>query len=148
MLIESNDKNIEQSIEKVYALRSKRRTKNGEEYIYKNYRVFIPYKYIETMNMSDQMFLYSNENKIYATSVQPDGRVRAKRLSVHSQRGSTNRKSSKAEESKRKWKKFFTIPRFFFPDITENNKVVFSLDTSKVEQFSNINATLTIDLIN
>lgn len=131
---------MDQTIERIYPLNSKRKTKSGEEYIYTNYRVMIPYRYLERMNITSKMFLYSKDNRIYATSVQPDGSVRAKKLSIHSQ--------SKNDDKKQKWKRIFTIPKYFFPNVTEENKVLFSLDNSKIEQFSKVNATLTIDIIN
>ena len=92
------------------------------------------------MNISNHMFLYFYENRVYATTHQPDGSVRARKLSVH-----TVYDGSKDKENKSK--RIFTIPKYFFPNVTENNKILFSLDKSEVERFSKVNATLTIEVI-
>ncbi len=134
------EKNVEESIEKIYAINAKRKTKEGEKYIYKNYRAFIPYMYLETMNITDHMYIYRCANRTYLTSVQPDGSVPARRLSLQILK-------DKKKNTDNRWKRIFTIPKYFYPNITEKNRVLYSLDTSEVEQFSKVNATLKIDII-
>jgi hypothetical protein len=103
----------EESVEKIYALKHKKCTKSGEKYIYKNYRSFIPYYYLKTMHIDDKMFMYSKDDRIYITSVQPDGSVRAKKVSLNVENRNKN-------AFKTKQKRYFTVPKYFFPHVTED----------------------------
>lgn len=148
ILIKRKGKIMERSVEKIYAISSKRRRKNGEEYTYKNYEVFIPYSYLEIMDIDDVMYLYEYNEEIYLTGARPDGTVPAKKLVVHKQRGSsTSRKYKPDETFNNKWKRFFIVPKKFFPFASEENNVEFLLDPTEKEQFSQCPATLKMSLV-
>ena len=134
-------------MEKIYPINSKRKTKDGTEYIYKNYEVFVPYDFLDLMGVKDHMYLYLLDDEVYITSVQPDGSVPAKRLSVHKQRGSPQSRKMAPEKTKNnKWKRFFIVPKKFFPHVSEDKVAVFTLDPTKEEKFSGNSCTLKMEL--
>ena len=146
--MKENGQIIDRSIEKLYPIRSRRKNRDGEEYIYKNYQTFINYVYLTLMEISDSMYMYVENDKVYITKEQPDGSVLSKKLSLHKQRGSPRSRELKPEETKNnKWKRFFIMPKRIFPNIKDEYKVQFTLNPNEVERFSGINATVSVELI-
>lgn len=139
---------LDKSIEKVYAIRDKRKTKDGREYIYKNYEVFIRYDYLEVFGIKDHLYLYSEDGRVFVTSVCPDGSVPMKRLRVYMQRGSSRSRELRPDATRNnKWKRFFILPKMFFPGTREGSKVLFTLDTNGFERFSGVHASLSVELV-
>ena len=148
MLEKYGNKLVERCVEKIYPINSRRKTKEGEEYIYKNYEVFIPYDYLELVGITDHMYLYLYENEVYMTSEKPSGAVPAKKLSVHKQRGSIRSRTFQPERTKNnKWKRFFIIPKKFFPYVSEDKFAQFVLDPTERDMFSDKPATLKLSLV-
>ena len=148
MLTKIENKIVDEEISKIYVINSKRKDKNGDEYIYKNYQTFLPYSYVELMGIEDCIYFYYHDNKIYMTSEQPDGSVPSKKISLHKQRGSKRSRTFKPEETKNnKWARFFIIPKMFFPMVSEDKKVRLILNPNEKDLFSNAEATLTMELI-
>lgn len=140
-----DENNINSLKENIYALKSNRTDSKGNEYVYTNYEVFIPYTYLEYIGVTDTLYLYYVDGIVYITSTVPDGSVPAKRLSVHTQGGSPTMKrvESKGEND---WKRFFILPKMFFPYVDENQKVLFTLNPMEHDRFSG-KALLTIELL-
>ena len=124
-----------EEIEKVYPINSKRKKKDGEEYIYKNYIVLVSYEYLQAVGITDKMYIYKYNDECYLTGSLPDGTVPAKKLSVH--------KQSKKDNS---WKRIFTIPKKLFPDVSEEMKVKFTLDYSMDDLFNGSSPALRMEL--
>ena len=142
MLEIMDEKLTDHTTQKIYAIGSKRYRANGEQYVYKNYQVSIPYQYLEIMNIKDKMFLYRYKNEVYFTNSLPDGSVPAKKLNIH-----TRNKSKTDETKNRRNKRFFIIPKKLFPQVDETMKVLFTLDSSQKEIFSQNPITLKMKLI-
>lgn len=138
-LVEIGDVTIEESVEKVYAVRANRKTRDGKAYVYKNFQVFVRYDFLKTMGVLDHLYLYWDAGVVYVTSVCPDGSVPMKRLSVHKQSGDS------VEDSV--WKRFFILPKLFFPSTHEGSMVRFVLDRNGFERFSGVHASLTVELV-
>lgn len=137
------------SIEKVYPMKSRRKTKKGEEYFYTNYEVFIPYEYLQLMNIDDCLYMYWDKNKVYLTGSKPDEDVKQTRLSIHKQKGSpTSRKYKPEETENNEWKRFFIVSKKFFPDVSENKSVVFTIDSTKSDKYSDVPYRLNMKLTN
>lgn len=148
MLIKKDGQILDRTVEKIYTINSRRKTRDGEEYIYKNYEVFIPYEYLEFMGIEDHMYVYIDGMDAYLTSQQPDGSVPAKKLSVHKQRGSTKSRKYKPEETRNnRWKRFFIVPKKFFPYVSEDKAVVFTLDPNNDDKFCDAGCRLKMELV-
>ena len=94
------------------------------------------------------MYIYEYRKEFYITAVKPEGNVPAKKLAVHKQRGSLKSREYQPEKtSNNKWKRLMVIPRKFFPYVSEDKKVVYTLDPSKKEMFSGKEAVLKMELI-
>ena len=136
------------SVEKVYPMKSKRRTKEGKEYYYTNYEVFIPYEYLELMNIEDYLYMYWDKNKVYLTNTKPDNKSKQAKLRIHKQKGSpTSRKYKPKETENNKWKRFFIVSKKFFPNVSNNKSVVFTIDSTKTDKFSDAPYRLNMKLI-
>ncbi len=143
MITTENGVIVNKVIDKIYVIKAKRRRSNGEEYIYKNFEVFIPYELINVVGIDDHMYVYEKNNEIYLTSAEPDASVPMKRLSVHKQRGNRISRKFKPEETRNnKWKRFFIVPKTFFPYVSEDKQVEFILDSTRKDPFSNVGAVL------
>jgi len=117
---------------------------DGVEYIYKNYLVYLRYDYMKIFGMDKYIYLYLEDGKVYVTSVQPDGSVPMKRLSLHKQNGRSSRANKELNEY---WKRMFILPKKFFPEASEDKKVLFKYYDDGFERFSGVHASLTIELV-
>lgn len=142
--MKKDNKIINETISKIYSINGRRKDKDGNEYIYKNFEVFVPYDYLQICNIDNHIYFYMDDI-IYMTSVQPDGSVPSKKISVHKQRNP--KKTEKPSEIDNTWKRFFIIPRKFFPNVSEDKKVRFTLDITEQDRFS-AEPVLTMELIN
>lgn len=140
IIIEIDGEIVDQSLENIYAINSKRTTKSGKKYIYTNYRVFMPYEYADYAGINDVVYFYYSDNKVYLTSAEPDGTVPAKKLSFNKQ------KTKGDSDEINKQKRFFILPKKFFPNTSENQKVLFTLDIKNKDRFSG-KALLTAELV-
>ncbi len=143
-MIDVNDDCVEKTVEKLYPIRSRRKTVDGVEYIYKNYLVYLRYDYMKIFGMDKYIYLYLEDGKVYVTSVQPDGSVPMKRLSLHKQNGRSSRANKELNEY---WKRMFILPKKFFPEASEDKKVLFKYYDDGFERFSGVHASLTIELV-
>ena len=139
MLINESGKVVEKTYDKVQTVRQNKISKEGKEYVYKNYRTYMSKEYMDVFGLSDHMYLYLENGKVYVTGTEPDGSVPMKRISLHKQKGNSNLNNG--------WKRVFILPKKFFPKTKENQRVVFTYDISEVERFSGVHATLTIDVV-
>lgn len=143
MLTKENGVIVNKTTDKIYAIKAKRKRKTGEEYIYKNYEVFIPFDYLDIVGIDDHMYVYELEDEIYLTSTQPDATVPMKKLSVHKQKGNRISRKYKPEETRNNtWKRFFIVPKTFFPYVSEDKQVEFVLDSTQHDRFSGAEAVL------
>lgn len=147
ILVKIDGKILDETTSKIYPIRSNRTNANGEHYIYKNYKIYIPYEYLDFINATDSVWIYKYKNKVYLTGTQPDGSVLAKKCSVNKQTGSpTSRKYKPNETKNNQWKRTFILPKKIFPNINENQKVLFTLYPNEKEMFSDSVPTITVEL--
>lgn len=139
MLTEESGKLVEKTYDKVQTVRQNKKLKDGTSYVYNNYRTYMSNEYMDIFGLSDHMYLYLENGKVYVTGTEPDGSVPMKRISLHKQKGNPNLNDG--------WKRVFILPKKFFPETKENQRVVFTYDVTEVERFSGVHATLSIDVI-
>ena len=108
-----------QYIHKTYALRNKRKTRNGETKTHTNYSTYLPTEYVEANELNEHVYIYW-DGGLYVTVVQPDGSVPYKKLRVHVVHN----------------RQYFIIPRKFFQVIPEDCKVLFEYFPGELDRFS------------
>lgn len=123
--------------EKLQVSRANKTTKDGRKYVYKTYKVFVRPELLEMFGIESYLYMYLEDGNVIITGARPDGSVPSKKLKVAKQK----------KDSKPATKRIIIIPRMFFHNIEEDYTVLFTLDKSRIERFSNVPAILTIDLI-
>lgn len=135
MLTKENGKVVEKTFDKIQTVRANKTTKDGVKYVYKNYRTYMSKEYMDVFGLTDYMYLYLEGGIVYVTGAKPDGSVPMKRISLHKQKDNPD------------WKRIFVLPKKFFPDTREGQRVEFTYDVNSVERFSGVGATLSVRVI-
>lgn len=149
LFVEENGTVVHKTYEKVYPIRNKRKDRNGDDYVYTSYVAYISYEYLDVIGAEDYIYLYAKDGEVYITSAQPDGSVFCKKLNLNRQRGSPTSRKYKPDETKNnKWKRIFVVSKHFFPFVSEENAVEYTIDTTQKDPFSNAPVTLRMRLVN